>query len=1399
MNKKEKIDIKDKKVIKITSGSVIRTTNISNFIKNVEDYNIITFRSLFDCKNETSPYFKIISIIARELDKINFSPFRKRLNRVKYFLTSLILLLIAINITFKYCYELINSFSNHIGIELKPIYIHAFFFFIFLLVILGLIYTDIVETTPIFKHFISINKEPTFYCKKVDRFKKKEDTTIDKFILYSKKWFKKNKNYLIVIYYLNYEILDPLQENSIYKLLSELLQKHNNIKLIYLNDKFDSYNKDNDILCGQLNNIYTINNHYVDNFDILNILQKVEKYYPQDNIFYKEVGKKLYSFNPNEFELEVIYENIREIYDQFNLNGIINFNLAKRLEDEQSTIIKIKTDRIINDFFKKKNNWDKLESDYILQQVFFELLMYNYYFFNAPIQSELVVQYLLIYLFNNSSSNDRPTVRELRDDLINKQYSHTKKYIAEIHGFGKEMASNLKSVEEDTELKLFELKGEDIWIAQYIINNKEDFITKLNFVNLSEITDFVKFFLFLSDPKESVMFNFFNKAFDFLDQEDVFIFKLLISHELMSVASENDPTGHFYIQGSVMAQEAWLMYNERLEVKQLSVKFFNKFRFNFNEIDIKPYKTLYYVISDKINHAGFVRLTISDISGIVEIINKFKFTDKYDLHLKAFNAGYKELIEKYSYYISFYDNIHLKDNIYLQLLAEIEGDAIILLPHIENENFINEIPKINIEKYKQDIDRYADVRKKDLDYLFLLVLTLVHNNCYYSTKQSRLILLSKTNEKDIDFIKQLLSLMRKRLIELRNSKLNYKKNSYFELHNAKFHLMINLLGVIYPDIVDDYSFEPLDIQFQKKNFLINKFENIEDYYGITDTYFWFSWFEIRLKLPFLSEVRENITKILKYSQKLGYFHFNNGFMYMGIISNSVIPPVISYNLITNLLNRKINIPKFIKVRFLTSLQLICYNGDFANKEQLLQESMSILDDLNYNYSKYLYDYERIQFKLMKLSILSTIHGDRDIIEELLIDLKSNVNSFSRSDKGLFYLRYIEYLFESNQIEEIIEYNYVQLTRKYLKENKFYYLQFLRKNIDYFQQILSKDKFDNLRNQVNEKIKEHNQLVENYNNKIKGIDKSIISMYKDEKTKIETIKSEIDGLRKKINTFNDKEVLIEELEKEFNNYMQNYEEERMILSSENHPSKYLIAKTALSLAKRNHRIFTISNQKTIYYYEIAMDYYYELKEYILFLRIVLELKIYSYNNSLNNNKYIQIEQKIKDLTELYNSKGKIIFDKYIVSEIEELSNLIYDYYNNNLSKSRENYSFMVDVYKKIDKNVPGENWKFDNDTKGLRKLISEYLWSFEMQKGLNELCEQFDWILKYADEHIEQLTFDDIQTIKYNVFKILTDFTENNNAEAYFIYRVGDFERTIKKIEMQYRILVTEKLNTLHKV
>lgn len=298
--------------------------------------------------------------------------------------------------------------------------------------------------------------------------------------------------------------------------------------------------------------------------------------------------------------------------------------------------------------------------------------------------------------------------------------------------------------------------------------------------------------------------------------------------------------------------------------------------------------------------------------------------------------------------------------------------------------------------------------------------------------------------------------------------------------------------------------------------------------------------------------------------------------------------------------------------------------------------------------------------------------------------------------------------------------------------------------------------------------------------------------------IRNFDTELKDLEKQLNTVRNQQSIVEELENEFDEFIKYNDFTSMLNQKVNHPVKYLIANISHTLARRNHSIFKLSNKKTINYYKIAMGNFYELKEYIPFLEIALELKILNKDNS-NIEETSIISERVRNIVTFYKSDGKLILGKYLDQEVEEFANLIYDYNNENLIKTRENYSFMVDCETKVDKNIPGQQWKYDNDTRGLRKLFAIFFWKLKEQKEYVELSTQFNKILEYSLNNVEKLSFDDIQTIKNNVFNSLKKFAADSSNEIEEFEKVQYFHetsKTIETIEYEYKKLVKEKIKTL---
>lgn len=1371
------IDLDNNRIYKIlTNGSVI-SNNVQEIIAEKDNYIIIEYNTLTSTIKQDKPYQKLCFAIANALDKKNPpSPLKRLITSLIFFLFILTLTLIALMTVsggVVGLLDLLAKYSNN--------YLIIGFSACAVLVLISLSVFEVGPKIELIKIIIAPRNSHRLK-KMVDS----DDLNIEKFIGISNGWFFKNKSYVLLLHYLNWEI-DTDKENNIYNLVIELLKKHSNIRLIFCSDKTDKIFGKNDTWANEL----VKNNLHFDEIEIPKIT--VSELFNQsknknDPIFYKKFIYSIKKLNPNEFEIENIHDNFELIYHEFQAKN--DFKIENYIQPSQSkdTLKDNKNSILIDTFFNRYNcfntNTDKNK------EILLFTVLYHYYFFEKPISKKLLEKVLIIFNSPSIRQELKLNSEHILNHLIKEDNNRISKFVNDkiLDNLFSGLSSLSSVVIDDDKFGLN--KKIDQFLINYVIVNRNDLFKKLNLKTsyFSAYEDYVKFFLFFYDDT-NLDFAIAEKLLLHLNFQELFFYELYLSSKFSKTPFEKDKTGEFYLLSSTLAQRAWINFlNANAE---LSINLFG-LKIGIETLSINPFHSLIQIISDSLNKIKNIDISLGEIESIISNLSSISFAD-FNNEFQDFTRKYEEIIARHKFYLSVFESEQQKLPA-INLIKEIEDFLIILLPLIET-NFANQIPIL-------EIDKYLEIVTTDFDFIFLQILVTIHNNYFNNGKE--FIKRGNYLENEISRIKKKVLEFENLLERLKTKSLNYKEYCYFTLYDAKYYLIVHLFRKC--KIEFNFSHFDKEERYSVSKFkdVVQRFEFIEDYYGIVDALFWECWFETRLSLSELIDrkdqiqslvffnkktIEDNIKKIQTYTtDNLGYVHFDCGLIYMGIISDSVIEPPQAYKLIHRFLSQKKNIPKFIQYQLLSSLHIICYNGEFMNREILMQESIEIQNRILSDFSEFVTPSQRNHFQLGKIGLLfSNVESNKIEIEKILAEIENSIDLLTDEEKGLFYYRYIEYMFHTDNFDSIIDKSYIPNAKRLLKNIKFYYIQFLRNYIEDYYPKISAIEIESLRAKYKEKINEYNLYVGKIKEEENKDIKSTISFdtNKEYIKRINSLKKDFETIELTIKNIKN-DLPLDELRIELDNFIKEYFWKSKV-EGEMHAHKYLIASTSRILAESYHDKYGIKSEKTVTYYEIALSNYFELKEYIPFLKICLELKPY-YNNHLNRNIFA-LEEKIEQIIQTTNLKGIPIFSCATETDAERLATLIYDFSNPNLITSREDYSFFRNIENKLEKNK--EKYKFDKDTTGLRKLFSEFYNELSFGSSDNKLIKSLHNIVNYSTEHLETLTFDDIRTIETSMKNVAKRMTDNLDFQEIKI----ELENKVETLHKNYKTKIMNYFNT----
>ena len=1220
----------------------------------------------------------------------------------------------------------------------------------------------------------------------LDKIINNRDFDVDDFCKISKKWFNKKNKYLLILSNLNWEI-DSTQVNN---LIIELLKRHNNIRLIFgYDDDYDDDSKarsrfqiitktNDDILSKELKKNDFEKYYKKIKISIITEEDIIAKAKEKNDIdFYDKFIRILKNLSPTDFEIENIDINLDNIYDNYKTTNSI------KIEDYYTKNIQLYNEKknkiLIEDFFKRKNNFSKINDD---QKTLFFAVLYHYYFFGDRSIDKKLIEKILLMRYNNRILNEmgQNQTTQFMNHIVNNNNNALldkkgKKNLENVY----EDLDTMESIEYDRDNGAFCLKKEvDPLLINYIIKHRNDLKEALGEPRAFSYYKLLNSFLLLkSDDLIKDKTNLTKELLLHLKNDDRFFYQIFLSSKFSQVPYEHDETGEIYLNCSSFALDAWKNYDRTCELK---INLFGE-PIKLSNIGVNPYDSLIQIYTDSIHKVRSINLSVPKIDNIIQKLdNPF---DGFEKEYEAFIKKYEEIRLCYLFYKYKFEKEDEQQLQITDLIKEIEDKLIVLLPIIDEEN-PNQIPPT------LDIAKYIDIQTDDFDFLFLQILVIIHNN--FLNNGEKYIPRVNHNADDIELAKKKIKYCEKILNELKKKTLNYKEYCYYLLFDYKYYLLVNLINKC--DIIFNFKYysDTEEYSSHKSEIAIQAFQFIEDYYGIVETFFWECWYETRLgywSLRYMElnkkTIEEKIRKTLKYvDENLGYIPFDCGLIYISNVSGSALEPPMVYEQIKIILNRKEEIPKFIHYKLLTILYNICYNGEFASRDILIKESIKILEQILSEFSEFVSKKERVRYLLGKIGLLfSDIDSNKEEIENILEETNKSIHLLSEGEKGIFNYRHIQFMHQIGNLDKLLESNHLILTEtKSLlkKDDKFYYLQFLGDYIDYYHDILIKNKIEALqlsldekRNEYNLSIEEHNQIEDNND------DQNIIFEDNQKKTlkgKINSLKKEYDAISRKIENLKDNRSL-NELKDELDDFIKNHMDS-LQYEGENHANRYLIASTAYSLAKSFHNKSGIQNEQTIKYYEIAYENYFELKEYTSFLEICLELKPY-YKKSRTNHIEL-IEEKIKLIVQLKDISTASLFSSNTLTDTEQLAVYIYDFSNPELTENREDYSFYTNLHDKIDKNRT--RYKYDKDTEGLRKYFSKFYAALQFEESENKLIKSLNDLFDNLPKFIDILTFDDIRTIK----ELSKDANRKLSNHIEFKKQHIDFENIIKTIDIEYK-------------
>jgi len=1356
-NTNDTFKIGENRVIKVMTSNSFNSAKMHNLIEDIDNYIYLEY-NVFSKSADNDKLDSFCKKITAKLDESNPTSFNKLF--VKIFG-----ILAISSIAVFQIYSLFDDFSTTLSTFQSIIPNTTIQISLSLLLIGVVVYFFLTESGK----YLLQSYIPNFgileniYSKTLNKKIKENSFNLSAadFLEISKKWFKKEKKYLFIVHFPNWADFS----SEFNALIGELMKRHSNIKLIYTHE-----DGENDYI--PLHGIDINDTIYFDKADekrnkIYDEVLHLKLKFPEiTNIEVEEIKlKKL-----NEIEIYLLYKMMIKTLSAINPETVSQFSeILKSIgnEDELAKVVAKKNQITEKEIFVSRVEWDKLDNSF---KKFYLLIIFYYYYFRKPLAGKQAIQMSFIFKAHKIFRIFDRDVRRIINALF---LEHTGELNNEFKEFEELIEDNFDSfagiVKYDGEKNEYFIEDENEKYIDRIVKNN-NLIKDYDIENFH--SEFAKYFL-LYIFKSNNYFKYeseFKKLLLYIPEESMF-FKILVSDTLLKIPFQADnQIGSKYEKGITFAKEIWNNKN---------CKYFEKFSFKIFDIEVDLIKHCYtdpfYSLMELLKYSieKESKLQIEELLQMCErLIVSDKLREAYPDQFSSFCQKFELEKLRYQFYIDTCNPSDLYKISYLSLIYEIEKKAFILLPQIMDFRDLINLPVINCE----DLE---DLENNDQELLFLIILSNIHNNYYLISNDiypRNYISLEEAKIK----IATLFDIYEYKLNLLESRNLNYRDYNYHILYRAKGYLLFQLLSKL--NIVRDSRCFDNAKNITPISEALFLFENFENTFLIVDLLFWKCWFNARIH--FEAENLENdLYRLFELiEKKLHYIHYDNGLIYIGVISNSIIPPETSYYYISNFLKYGDNIPAFIELQMLNIFSIITFNGMFMDKSQLMKECLQTLDTIKIKFGDVNDKRGKTRLDLMRLSIyMEDIKKyNEDVVNHLLESLWGQVDLMEDSEKGEFFSKYLGFLFEKQEFSKIVELDLYEKTRSYLKNSKFYYLQFLSKSIQVYYDVIFKEKIDELNESINIQITEYNRKVEERNLDMNGLNQGKINRAdgllfipkfdpdRDAYNDLFNEQSNIELKQDELNKMIKKDSLYRELETEF--------EEYYAIAVKNHPHKYLFAIHAKILAGWKHSTFSIQDASTIRYYKIALKLYYELREYSSFLRISLELKFLKW--SLGD---VDVNKMVFEVLDYFYSNNH--FD--VNDNKNELANLLYDFINISNFNSREDYSYGISLEKRINED---SSFRINRDSRGIRFCLTSFYLSYYNRQYI-DLDKSLSKAIGCAKEKIEAVTYDDILHLE----KCL-DMARRLYDSLEWLEKINTFSTELEMI----RTLRGEKMYTLLK-
>jgi hypothetical protein len=977
------------------------------------------------------------------------------------------------------------------------------------------------------------------------------------------------------------------------------------------------------------------------------------------------------------------------------------------------------------------------------------------------------------------------------------------------------MSSDAKPIAWDPNRGQFVLR-QRAWVADFLVLHADQVAKRLPYWGaIKQRGEYAKYFLcFHANATRG-----HRKLIEFCasDQERFFFglpFAIQLQGSSGSDAGLHEGRGSTLVESNRLLARLWTsVLRPECDGDPVVSKVFQRaFRLRDVCAGVNPFGTICLPVAAKMFGASYLDESFS-IDDVIASFGRWeqRLTDPADAELyQAARRQLRRLEGRYHYNEGLCTPDEIRSDPLLTLLDRIERNVLVLLPEVADEDDAL-LPMVELEDLLQD---EAVLCAHGTSVLLLLAVCVLHNG-YLRTEDGVVRPRERAPANGAHVLSLLLAALGNRVAELGRGAAGFLDELKYSLHRANYACLLTLCrrcGVDAPapeaaaDVVD-----VLDLYAATEE----GYRSIERFFGCCECLYWATWFGIRGALDArraptrggsgsgaslsrifegaktTARIEEMLDRLVEISEhRLGYAYHDTEVVYASCVTHSALPPASAYRELKKVLAKGAVVPAYLELLLLERLETICFNGEFDDREKLMQECRETCQRI----------LERLGWRItarrrasLQLVIARTYSPASPEAGEIFDQLASHEEDLDGEARGVFAMWQLKRACASDENADLARLK--SLTEAHLRDAPFHYLQYLGFAIGVnLPARVARREVAELESRSSELIEQHNALVRRHADlasSLQGAPLPGLARNGDEVEEVERqihdAQVELAAIRKRYHAARDLTPLYEELDTALESFVSQTDFQRYV-SGEQQPARYVVAHSSRLLADHYLRLGAGGRARAIELLEAATEQFLALDEFVQAMECLLELKYCTVGEAVQE----RLRQRVQGVNLLLSRPEHTPASS---GARELVQCLLYDYLNPKTNDTRTNYRFERDVEGALRKSVEdpkhldsrlfrrNEIPIFDGDCAPFRRALIHFYHSSYCGEAALVLLRDAEVAVACAEREWGTITHSDVESLRH-ILKQVSRPTDS--ADTVLVEAVTALEQRVDALYAQYQ-------------